>query len=57
MKEHQMSRNVTNNSSGNWTIRKVPEPARGPVTRETVKELSRDRSLRGVAQIAKKYAS
>jgi hypothetical protein len=43
--------------SGNgWTIRKVTESTRGPVTRTTVRELARDKSLRDVAKIAKKYA-
>jgi hypothetical protein len=38
------------------TIRKVSEPKRGGITKETIQKLSRDRSLRGVARIAKKYA-
>jgi len=36
--------------------RKASESTRGPVTQETVKRLSSERSLRGVAQVAKKYA-
>jgi hypothetical protein len=43
-------------ADGKWTIRKASEPARGTVTKTTVQELSRDKSLRGVARIAKKYA-
>ena len=39
-----------------WTIRTVSEPARGPVTKETVRELKRVKPLREVAKIAKKYA-
>jgi hypothetical protein len=41
---------------GGWTIRKVSESNRGPVTKTMVKELARDRSLRDVARLAKKYA-
>lgn len=44
----------TGKSSG--TIRAVPEPTRGPVTRETVQKLSRDSALSRAAEIAKKYA-
>jgi len=40
----------------NWTIQKPAAPPRGPVTRETVTELLRDKGLRDVAKIAKKYA-
>ena len=42
---------------GVWTIRTVSEPKRGPVTKTTVSKLSGDRSLRGVAKLAKKYAN
>jgi hypothetical protein len=45
-----------NSTGGGWTIRKASESARGPVTRETVKRLSNDKSLHGVAKVAKKYA-
>jgi len=41
--------------SGNTTVRKVVEPTRGPVTRETVKKLVSG-NLRGSAAIAQKYA-
>lgn len=43
-------------ANGQWAIRKVAQQPRGPVTEKTVKDLSRDRSLRGVARVAKKYA-
>jgi hypothetical protein len=43
-------------SGADWTIKKVSEPKRDGVTKETIQKLSRDRSLRGIARIAKKYA-
>jgi len=39
-----------------WTIKTVSQPARGPVTKSTVTELKRNKSLRDVAKVAKKYA-
>jgi hypothetical protein len=46
----------SNNSGATWTIRTVSGRVRGPVTKATVKELAREKSTRGVAKIAKKYA-
>ncbi|MEX2646085.1 MAG: hypothetical protein WD249_07485 [Gaiellaceae bacterium] len=46
-----------NRNAKAWTIRTVDEPKRGRVTAKTVKQLSGDKSLRGVKTIAKKYAS
>lgn len=43
-------------STNGWTIRKIDVPDRGPVTKTTVKELARNKSLRRVAEIAQKYA-
>jgi hypothetical protein len=43
-------------TTGGWTIRKIAEPNRGPVTKTTVKELAKNKSLRRVAEIAQKYA-
>jgi hypothetical protein len=44
------------NSSAGWTIKTVSQPPRGPVTKTTVTELHRNKSLRDVAKVAKKYA-
>jgi hypothetical protein len=44
----------TNNNT--WTIRTASDSKRGVVTKKTVTELSRAKSLRGVAKVAKKYA-
>lgn len=43
-------------AASNWTIRSASDTKRGPVTKKTVSELSRSKSLRGVAKVAKKYA-
>jgi hypothetical protein len=37
------------------TVKIINEPPRGPVTRETVKQLKSEPYLRGVAEIARKY--
>jgi hypothetical protein len=38
------------------TFKTLPEPKRGPVTRDTVRQLVKNDSLRQVAEIARKYA-
>lgn len=43
-------------ASNTGTMRTVKEPARGPVTAATVKQLASEKYLRGVAEIARKYA-
>jgi hypothetical protein len=43
-------------TASNWTIRTASDSKRGSVTHKTVSELSRAKSLRGVAKVAKKYA-
>lgn len=43
-------------ASGFWTLKRVADPKRAPVTKETVKQLSGDRALRGVREVARKYA-
>ncbi len=48
---------MAQNNQNGWTIKTVQEPARGPVTKTTVSQLSHNRSLRGVQKIAKKYAT
>jgi hypothetical protein len=43
-------------SESGWTIKKVHLAKRRPVDSETVKELLRDKTLRDVAKVARKYA-
>jgi len=42
--------------AADWTIRALPDLPRKPVTSETAKALSRRRTLRGVALIARRIA-
>jgi hypothetical protein len=43
-------------TASNWTIRSASDTQRDGVTKKTVSELWRSKSLRGVAKVAKKYA-
>jgi hypothetical protein len=50
-----MAKATSNNGNGK-TFRVVPQPTRGPVTSATVRELSADGKLSGIAALARKYA-
>lgn len=47
---------VKKNSASGWTVKRVADPKRAPVTKDTIKQLSRDSALRGVRDVARKYA-
>jgi hypothetical protein len=48
--------NQNDQNRSDWTIRKLRERPREPISDKTVRDLTRERPLREVARIAKKYA-